>query len=179
MRSGAPPVAPARTLDPSKPHLRRTHRARPGGHVTPPSISGPSRLTRMRTQVPIMIVPAGDLRPKATGRLQVPEYDGSATSPLKAQHGVSCILQRPLCAHSNGIQQPPSCRPTGGPDGFDSHGSSTPHLTYVAAWDQPSTTYVTGHARGRKFLLFYYIIFYFLFFIFIFIILYCYQKITI
>ncbi len=52
---------------------------------------------------------------------------------------MSCIRQRPLCAYSNGIQQPPSCRPTGGPDGFDPHGSSTPHLTYVAAGTQPST----------------------------------------
>ena len=105
----------------------------------------------MWIQVPIMIVPAWDLRPKAIGRSQVPEYDGSTTSPLMAQQGVSCILQRPLCAYSNGIQQPPFCRPTGGPDGFDSHGSSTPHLTYVAAWDQPPTTQVAGHVRGRKF----------------------------
>jgi hypothetical protein len=28
---------------------------------------------------------------------------------------VSCILQRPLYAHSNGIQQPPFCRPTSQP----------------------------------------------------------------
>jgi hypothetical protein len=37
--------------------------------------------------VPDVIVPVGDLCPKATGRSQVSEYDGSATSPLTAQKG--------------------------------------------------------------------------------------------
>jgi hypothetical protein len=57
--------------------------ARRSRYLSHPS-AGPNRLTRMRTQVPDVIVPAGDLRPKATGRSQVSEYDGSATSPLTA-----------------------------------------------------------------------------------------------
>jgi hypothetical protein len=35
-------------------------------------------------------------------------------------------IWRPPYAYSNGIQQPPFCRPTGGREGFDSLGSSTP-----------------------------------------------------
>ncbi len=37
VRSGAPPTAPARPRDSSKPHLRHTHRARLGCHDTSPT----------------------------------------------------------------------------------------------------------------------------------------------
>ena len=75
--------------------------ARRSRYLSHPS-AGPNRLTRMRTQVLDVIVPAGDLRPKATGRSQVSEYGGSAPSPLTAQQGrelhttapAVCILER-------------------------------------------------------------------------------------
>jgi hypothetical protein len=83
------------------PAPRPPGQARRSRCLSPPS-AVPIRLTRMRIQVPIMIVPAGDLRPKAIGRSQVSEYDGSAPSPLTAQQGrelhttapAVCILER-------------------------------------------------------------------------------------
>ncbi len=81
---------------------------------------------------------------------QVSEYDCNATTPPLAQQGVSCILQRLLCTYSNSIQQPPTCSPTGGPDGFNSHCSITPHsdLTYVTAGPQPKSRDTVYSSHG-------------------------------
>ncbi len=85
----------------------------------------------------------------------VSEYDGSATSPLSLHQGVSCILQRPLCAYSNGI-----------PESTNRHPAvllgtrwvrlprqhhAPPHVRGCRV--PTHQTQVTRHARWRKFVL--------------------------
>jgi hypothetical protein len=74
----------------------------------------------------MFLVPAGDLRHRAMGRYR----STTASSPIRCRAWVAFYSAR--CV------QPSFCRGgPGGPDGFDSHGSSTLLLTYVAAWLDP------------------------------------------
>jgi hypothetical protein len=123
-------------------------------HPSLPS-AGPNRLTRMRTQVPIVIVPAGDLRLKATGRSQ---FIGVLRQRQIAAHGAAgrelhttapavCILERhPTTAILPSYRRTRWVRPP-------RQQQASPHVRGC----RDSTIYiqVTGHARGRKFTIFF------------------------
>ena len=64
-------------------------------------------------------------------------------SPTPSGSGRELHNWRPPFAYSNGIQQPPFCRPTGGREGFDSLGSSTLHRHPHAAAAISSSSYGT------------------------------------
>jgi hypothetical protein len=174
----SPSARPGSPHGPGPDHLNLAHppcawalhlQPRPGSGITPtrtcaaPTRPGPA-VTMPLPSISGAHSPDSDADPSTNhdspSRGPPPQGDWQVTGigvrrqrpPRRLRHsrGVSCIRQRPLCAYSNGIQQPPFCRPTGGPAGFDPHGSSTPHLTYVAAGTrQPSHLSHGTRKRGQ------------------------------
>ncbi len=147
---GAPPAAPARIPRSSKQHLRRIHQQGMAVTIPLPSISWPTSLTRMRTQMPIVIVPAGDLRLRAIGRSQGIGVRrqrhlaalGAAGRELHTTAPAVCILER----HSATAILPSYWRTRW--VRLPRQRSAPPHVHGCRA--STHQTQVTEHARGSK-----------------------------